>query len=77
MDLKIKNLEYPKSSRLPRDCLSNLLHSFGYLELLLPICTHTILSAVAPFRCLAVMPPERSTRAGILLGCPSLDRGSR
>ncbi|KER29553.1 hypothetical protein T265_03851 [Opisthorchis viverrini] len=34
-------------------------------------------SALAPFRCLAAMPPERSTRAGILPGCPSLDRGSR
>ncbi|KAG5443916.1 hypothetical protein CSKR_100832 [Clonorchis sinensis] len=33
--------------------------------------------AVTPFRCLAVMPPEGSTRAGILPGCPSLDRGSR
>ncbi|KER21322.1 hypothetical protein T265_10325 [Opisthorchis viverrini] len=32
---------------------------------------------VAPFRCLAAMPPEGSTRAGILPGCPSLDRGSR
>ncbi|KAG5442553.1 hypothetical protein CSKR_108755 [Clonorchis sinensis] len=28
-------------------------------------------------RCLAAMPPEGSTRAGILPGCPSLDRGSR
>ncbi|KER22533.1 hypothetical protein T265_09398 [Opisthorchis viverrini] len=34
-------------------------------------------SAVAPFRCLAAMPPEESTRARILPGCPSLDRGSR
>ncbi|KAG5455056.1 hypothetical protein CSKR_109927 [Clonorchis sinensis] len=34
-------------------------------------------SAVSPFRCLAVMPPEGCTRAGILPGCPSLDRGSR
>ncbi|KER24516.1 hypothetical protein T265_07830 [Opisthorchis viverrini] len=34
-------------------------------------------SAVAPFRCLAAMPSEGSTRAGILPGCPSLDRGSR
>ncbi|GAA53566.1 ATP-binding cassette transporter [Clonorchis sinensis] len=34
-------------------------------------------SAVALFRCLAAMPPEGSTRAGILPGCPSLDRGSR
>ncbi|KAG5443303.1 hypothetical protein CSKR_109065 [Clonorchis sinensis] len=33
--------------------------------------------AVAPFRCLAAMPPEGSTRAGILPGCPGLDRGSR
>ncbi|KER31367.1 hypothetical protein T265_02414 [Opisthorchis viverrini] len=31
-------------------------------------------SAVAPFPCLAAMPPEGSTRAGILPGCPSLDR---
>ncbi|KAG5453153.1 hypothetical protein CSKR_106980 [Clonorchis sinensis] len=35
------------------------------------------LSAVAPFRCLTAMPPEGSARAGILPGCPSLDRGSR
>ncbi|GAA52873.1 hypothetical protein CLF_109010 [Clonorchis sinensis] len=34
-------------------------------------------SAVTPFRCLAAMPPERCTRAGILPGCPNLDRGSR
>ncbi|KAG5450060.1 hypothetical protein CSKR_113375, partial [Clonorchis sinensis] len=32
---------------------------------------------VAPFRCLTAMPPEGCTRAGILRGCPSLDRGSR
>ncbi|KER28759.1 hypothetical protein T265_04454 [Opisthorchis viverrini] len=35
------------------------------------------LSAVAPFRCLAAMPPEGNTRAGILPGCPSVDRGSQ
>ncbi|KER26350.1 hypothetical protein T265_06395 [Opisthorchis viverrini] len=34
-------------------------------------------SAVTPFRCLAAMLPEGCTRAGILPGCPSLDRGSR
>ncbi|KER27956.1 hypothetical protein T265_05081 [Opisthorchis viverrini] len=34
-------------------------------------------SAVAPFRCLTAAPPEGFTRAGILPGCPSLDRGSR
>ncbi|KAG5454672.1 hypothetical protein CSKR_104954 [Clonorchis sinensis] len=34
-------------------------------------------SAVESFRCLTAMPPEGSTRAGILPGCPSLDRGSR
>ncbi|KER25991.1 hypothetical protein T265_06683 [Opisthorchis viverrini] len=34
-------------------------------------------SAVASFRHLAAMPPEGSTRAGILPGCPSLDRGNR
>ncbi|KAG5448289.1 hypothetical protein CSKR_110460 [Clonorchis sinensis] len=27
-------------------------------------------------RCLTAMPPEGCTRAGILPGCPSLDRGS-
>ncbi|KER22499.1 hypothetical protein T265_14836, partial [Opisthorchis viverrini] len=32
---------------------------------------------VAPFRCLAAMPPEGSTSVGVLPGCPSLDRGSR
>ncbi|KER28496.1 hypothetical protein T265_04717 [Opisthorchis viverrini] len=31
--------------------------------------------AVIPFRCLAPMLPEGSTRAEILPGCPSLDRG--
>ncbi|KER22160.1 hypothetical protein T265_09666 [Opisthorchis viverrini] len=34
-------------------------------------------SAVAPFRCLTAMPPKGCTRAGILPGCPSLDRESR
>ncbi|KAG5446923.1 hypothetical protein CSKR_113874 [Clonorchis sinensis] len=34
-------------------------------------------SAVAPFRCLTAMLPEGCTRAGILPGCPSLDRGNR
>ncbi|KAG5445498.1 hypothetical protein CSKR_100985, partial [Clonorchis sinensis] len=34
-------------------------------------------SAVTPFQCLASMPPEGSTRAEILPGCPSLNRGSR
>ncbi|GAA51721.1 ATP-binding cassette transporter [Clonorchis sinensis] len=34
-------------------------------------------SATAPFRCLTAMPPEGSTRAGILPGYPILDRGSR
>ncbi|KAG5442301.1 hypothetical protein CSKR_109882 [Clonorchis sinensis] len=34
-------------------------------------------SAVTPSRCLAAMPSEGSMRAGILPGCPSLDRGSR
>ncbi|KER23880.1 hypothetical protein T265_08342 [Opisthorchis viverrini] len=33
--------------------------------------------AVAPFRCLTAMPPEGSTRAGMLPGCPSLDREGR
>ncbi|KER26374.1 hypothetical protein T265_06358 [Opisthorchis viverrini] len=31
----------------------------------------------APFRCLASIPPEESTRAEILPGCSSLDRESR
>ncbi|GAA49842.1 hypothetical protein CLF_103669, partial [Clonorchis sinensis] len=39
--------------------------------------TYYCRSAVAPFRCLAAMPPKGSTGAGILPGCPSLDRGSR
>ncbi|KAG5451189.1 hypothetical protein CSKR_102637 [Clonorchis sinensis] len=34
-------------------------------------------SAVAPFRCLATMPPEGSTRSVVLPNCPSLDRRSR
>ncbi|KER19984.1 hypothetical protein T265_11371 [Opisthorchis viverrini] len=34
-------------------------------------------SVVALFRCLAAMPSKGSTRAGILPGCPSLNRGSR
>ncbi|KAG5453182.1 hypothetical protein CSKR_112744, partial [Clonorchis sinensis] len=33
--------------------------------------------AVTPFRCLAAMPSEGSTRTGILPGCPSLDRRGR
>ncbi|KAG5452329.1 hypothetical protein CSKR_112798 [Clonorchis sinensis] len=33
--------------------------------------------AVKAFRCLAAVPPEGSTRAAILPGCASLDRGSR
>ncbi|KAG5442867.1 hypothetical protein CSKR_105185 [Clonorchis sinensis] len=33
--------------------------------------------AVTPFRCLAAMPPEGSTRSGIMPSCPSLDMGSR
>ncbi|KER27704.1 hypothetical protein T265_05331 [Opisthorchis viverrini] len=33
-------------------------------------------AAIAPFRCLTAMPQEGSMRAGILPGCPSLDRGS-
>ncbi|KAG5447289.1 Heat shock cognate 71 kDa protein [Clonorchis sinensis] len=40
-------------------------------------CRATNSSAVTPFRCLAAMPPEGSTRAEVLPGCPSLDRGSR
>ncbi|KER31770.1 hypothetical protein T265_02007 [Opisthorchis viverrini] len=35
------------------------------------------LETVAPFRCLAAVPPEGSTRAWILPGCQSLDRESR
>ncbi|KAG5455039.1 Protein disulfide-isomerase tmx3 [Clonorchis sinensis] len=34
-------------------------------------------SAAIPFRFPPALPPERSTRAGILPGCPSLVRGSR
>ncbi|KAG5450792.1 hypothetical protein CSKR_101400, partial [Clonorchis sinensis] len=34
-------------------------------------------SAAAPSRCLSAMPPEGSTRAGMLPGSPSLDRESR
>ncbi|KER30208.1 hypothetical protein T265_03360 [Opisthorchis viverrini] len=45
------------------------------LELSCSPCKHR--SAVAPFRCLTAMPPEGCTRAGILSGCPSLDKGSR
>ncbi|KAG5445103.1 hypothetical protein CSKR_104003, partial [Clonorchis sinensis] len=36
-----------------------------------------VFSCNTPFRCLAAMLSEGSTRAGILPGCPSLDRGSR
>ncbi|KAG5441927.1 NADH dehydrogenase [ubiquinone] 1 alpha subcomplex assembly factor 5 [Clonorchis sinensis] len=36
-----------------------------------------LFSCNTPIRCLAAMPPGGSTRAGILPGCPSLDRGSR
>ncbi|KER29035.1 hypothetical protein T265_04224 [Opisthorchis viverrini] len=45
--------------------------------MLTPIRIVSYRSAVAPFRCLAAMPPEGSTRAGILPSCPSLDRGSQ
>ncbi|KER25654.1 hypothetical protein T265_06944 [Opisthorchis viverrini] len=38
------------------------------------LCKH---SPVLAFRCLAVRLPKGSTTAGILPGCPSLDRGSR
>ncbi|KAG5446665.1 hypothetical protein CSKR_112978 [Clonorchis sinensis] len=34
-------------------------------------------STVAPVPCLTAMPPEGSTRAGMLPGCPSLDKDSR
>ncbi|KAG5452745.1 hypothetical protein CSKR_202287 [Clonorchis sinensis] len=34
-------------------------------------------SAVALFQCLTAMPPKGCTRAGILPGCPILDRGGR
>ncbi|KAG5446685.1 hypothetical protein CSKR_112571 [Clonorchis sinensis] len=33
--------------------------------------------ALAQFRCLLLIPPVRSTKAGILIGCPSPDRGRR
>ncbi|KER32102.1 hypothetical protein T265_01725 [Opisthorchis viverrini] len=33
--------------------------------------------AVPSFQCLTAMPPEESKKAGILLGCSSLDRGIR
>ncbi|KAG5454435.1 hypothetical protein CSKR_113103 [Clonorchis sinensis] len=33
--------------------------------------------ALTPFRCLAAIPPEGSMTTKILLGCPSLHRGSR
>ncbi|KAG5442551.1 hypothetical protein CSKR_108753 [Clonorchis sinensis] len=36
-----------------------------------------LFSCNTPFRCLNIMPPEGITRAGILPGCPNLDRGSR
>ncbi|KAG5447230.1 hypothetical protein CSKR_114422 [Clonorchis sinensis] len=40
-------------------------------------CLRYILTTVTTFRCLAAMPPEGSTKAGILPGCPSLDREGR
>ncbi|KAG5453899.1 hypothetical protein CSKR_108574, partial [Clonorchis sinensis] len=41
------------------------------------VCMSAGFSTVAPFRCLAAMSREGSTRAGILPGCPSLDRRIR
>ncbi|KAG5445458.1 hypothetical protein CSKR_103729, partial [Clonorchis sinensis] len=41
------------------------------------LCLSNIHDTVAPFRCLTAMLPEGSIRAGILPGCPSLDRGSQ
>ncbi|KER20800.1 hypothetical protein T265_10738 [Opisthorchis viverrini] len=34
-------------------------------------------STASPFRCLAVIPPEESTKAQVMSGCPSLDGRSR
>ncbi|KER24388.1 hypothetical protein T265_07945 [Opisthorchis viverrini] len=42
-----------------------------------PAQTQTNYPAVAPFRCQAAIPQEGGTRAVILPGCPSLDRGCR
>ncbi|KER20313.1 hypothetical protein T265_11120 [Opisthorchis viverrini] len=49
----------------------------GSLESRDTIAVHYIHSDLTPFRCLNAMPPEGSTRAWILPGCPSLNRGSR
>ncbi|KAG5442221.1 hypothetical protein CSKR_100193 [Clonorchis sinensis] len=43
-----------------------------------PGCTRPPhVNVVTPFRCLAAIPPEGGTRAGILPGYPSLDRRNR
>ncbi|KER23720.1 hypothetical protein T265_08446 [Opisthorchis viverrini] len=39
-----------------------------------PRLLESVRLAVTPVRCLAAMPPEGSTRVGIIPGCPNLDR---
>ncbi|KAG5455047.1 hypothetical protein CSKR_100956 [Clonorchis sinensis] len=75
-DRKVRGSNPTSASRLP---LSRLGQPGSILALVRPsggmAARHR--KAVAPFRCLAAMPPEGCTRARILPGCPSLDRGSR
>ncbi|KAG5453770.1 Endoplasmic reticulum-Golgi intermediate compartment protein 3 [Clonorchis sinensis] len=47
------------------------------MSFLLSLSKSPMSITVTPFRCLAAMPPEGSTRTEILPGCPSLDRRSR
>ncbi|KAG5441692.1 hypothetical protein CSKR_103172 [Clonorchis sinensis] len=57
--------------------LTQVFLNLSSTECAAPMSSGTSVSAVTPFRCLAAMPLEGSTGAGILPGCPSLDRGSR
>ncbi|KAG5441345.1 hypothetical protein CSKR_103221 [Clonorchis sinensis] len=76
IDRKVRGSSPTSASRL---LLSRLGQSGRIPALVLPSGGMAVRhrKAVTPFRCLAAMPPEGSTRAGILPGCPSLDRGSR
>ncbi|KER26428.1 hypothetical protein T265_06342 [Opisthorchis viverrini] len=64
------------SNSVPTETRRGLVH---HVQLLKNIINERFnwVPAVAPFRCLAAMPHEGGTRARILPGSPSLDRGSR
>ncbi|KER25792.1 hypothetical protein T265_06822 [Opisthorchis viverrini] len=70
--------EGTQSGRKFTEHLNELVKSTGQ-DSLRPVCLGQAnnRSAVTPFRCLAATPHEGDTRAEILPGLPSLDRGSR